>query len=84
MYYAILRDQRDALLGSRVLTGNCECVLQLAGAREVKARVKLRFTNVAGKLLTCTRTLQLTQQAKKMTLKTLESALRFSDEKGDV
>eukprot|EP00123_Amoebidium_parasiticum_P014886 comp22686_c0_seq1/m.35107 comp22686_c0_seq1/g.35107 ORF comp22686_c0_seq1/g.35107 comp22686_c0_seq1/m.35107 type:complete len:1312 (-) comp22686_c0_seq1:379-4314(-) len=48
---------------------------KIANQREVKAKVKLRFRNVAGQQVTCTRALQLSQQAKQAKLKTLENVL---------
>jgi DNA repair protein RAD50 len=48
---------------------------KMANEREVKAQIKLKFKNVSGKHLVCTRSLQLTQRAKKIEMKTLESVL---------
>lgn len=58
---------------------------QVAGEREVKAQIKLRFRNVNGKPIVCTRSLQLTQQANdKKVCKTLESALQTYNAAGEV
>ena len=60
-------------------------VRQVAGEREVKAQIKLRFRNVNGKPIVCTRSLQLTQQANdKKVCKTLESALQTYNAAGEV
>lgn len=57
----------------------------MAGEREVKAQIKLRFRNVNGKPIVCTRSLQLTQQANnKKVCKTLESALQTFNAAGEV
>ncbi|KJE92253.1 zinc ion binding protein [Capsaspora owczarzaki ATCC 30864] len=52
---------------------------KLAKEREVKAQVKLRFTNVSGKSMVCSRRLQVTQTAKKASCKTIESTLLTID-----
>jgi DNA repair protein RAD50 len=52
---------------------------KMANEREVKAQIKLKFKNVSGKQLVCTRSLQLTQRAKKIEMKTLESVLMTKD-----
>eukprot|EP01117_Protostelium_nocturnum_P015393 TRINITY_DN5966_c0_g1_i2.p1 TRINITY_DN5966_c0_g1~~TRINITY_DN5966_c0_g1_i2.p1 ORF type:complete len:776 (-),score=318.58 TRINITY_DN5966_c0_g1_i2:1713-3998(-) len=49
---------------------------KVAGEREIKAQIKLRFKSVNGKPIVCTRSLQLTQKAKTLEMKTLESALQ--------
>lgn len=57
---------------------------KVAGEREVKAQIKLRFRNVNGKPIVCTRSLQLTQQANdKKVCKTLESALQTYNAAGE-
>jgi DNA repair protein RAD50 len=52
---------------------------KVANEREVKAQIKLKFRNVSGKQLVCTRSLQLTQRAKKIEMKTLENVLMTKD-----
>lgn len=52
---------------------------KMANEREVKAQIKLKFKNMSGKQLVCTRSLQLTQRAKKIEMKTLESVLMTRD-----
>ncbi|KAL6065852.1 DNA repair protein rad50 [Balamuthia mandrillaris] len=56
---------------------------KVAGEREVKAQIKLRFRNVHGKPIVCTRSLQLTQTASKKVCKTLESALQTYNSNGE-
>ncbi|KAL7749709.1 DNA repair protein rad50 [Sorochytrium milnesiophthora] len=51
----------------------------VAHETEVKAQVRLKFRNVNGKVMVCTRSLQLTQKAKKVEQKTLESILETKD-----
>eukprot|EP01135_Chromosphaera_perkinsii_P004834 Nk52_evm12s298 gene=Nk52_evmTU12s298 len=52
---------------------------KIAGEREVKARVKLRFKNTTGHTLVATRNMQLTQKTKKLEFKTLENNLQTVD-----
>lgn len=55
---------------------------KIAGEREVKAQIKLRFKNVNGKPIVCTRSMQLSQKANTKQMKTLESALQTYSEDG--
>lgn len=57
---------------------------KIAGEREVKAQIKLRFRSVNGKPIVCTRSLQLTQKANKKEMKTLESALQTYNQNDEV
>ncbi|GIY77737.1 DNA repair protein RAD50 [Caerostris darwini] len=49
---------------------------KFAGETEVKAQVKLKFKDVLGKKVVVTRSLMVTQTAKKLTLKTLEGTIK--------
>ncbi|KAI9347155.1 AAA domain-containing protein [Zopfochytrium polystomum] len=53
---------------------------RVAGEVEVKAQVKLRFKNVNGKTMVCTRSLSLTNKGASMTMKTLEGVLQIQNE----
>ena len=58
---------------------------QLAGARQVKAQVKLQFTNLQGNNVTCVRTIEVTMRADKaMTAKTLDSSMELLNANGEV
>jgi len=57
---------------------------KVAGEKEVKAQVKLKFRNVNGKAIVCTRSMQLVQKASKQEYKTIESALHTINEKNEV
>ncbi|CAO3595455.1 unnamed protein product [Absidia cylindrospora] len=48
----------------------------LAGVKEVKAQVRLKFVDVDGQRILCSRSLSLTQNKVKATLKTLDSSLQ--------
>ncbi|KAJ2718261.1 DNA repair protein rad50 [Coemansia sp. Benny D115] len=50
---------------------------KLAGEKEVKAQVKLRFLNISQRSMTCVRSILLSQKKTTMTQKTLEGALSF-------
>ncbi|KAJ3361698.1 DNA repair protein rad50 [Allomyces arbusculus] len=52
---------------------------KVANETEVKAQVRLKFRNVNGKLMVCTRSMQLTQKAKQVQQKTLEAVLETKD-----
>jgi DNA repair protein RAD50 len=52
---------------------------KIAHESEVKAQVKLKFKNVSGKVMVCTRSIQVTQKAKQVQQKTLESVLETKD-----
>jgi len=56
---------------------------KIAGEREVKAQIKLRFKNVNGKPFVCTRSLSLTQKASQQTMKAIESALQTVNAAGE-
>ncbi|GIY59489.1 DNA repair protein RAD50 [Caerostris extrusa] len=49
---------------------------KFAGETEVKAQVRLQFKDVLGKKIVVTRSLMVTQTAKKLTLKTLEGTIK--------
>lgn len=51
---------------------------------DVKAKTKLAFRNTAGNPLLVVRTFQLTQQASKLSFKTLDSTLVSIDDGGKV
>ncbi|KAI8576739.1 hypothetical protein K450DRAFT_178854 [Umbelopsis ramanniana AG] len=53
---------------------------KLAGKAEVKAQIKLKFKNVRGTHMTCTRSMSLTQTKTTAKLKTLESLLQTRNE----
>jgi DNA repair protein RAD50 len=57
---------------------------KLAGEREIKAQIKLRFQSVTGKPIVATRCLQLTQKANKQECKSIDSSLQTIDAKGNV
>jgi hypothetical protein len=57
---------------------------QIAGITEVAAKIRLRFRNINGKPVTCTRLLKMQQRQKKLELKTLDSTLDSFDERGHV
>jgi len=59
-------------------------LFQVAGEREVKAQIKLRFRNVNGKPIVCTRSLQCIQRANNKACKTLESALQTYNSANEV
>ena len=59
-------------------------MIQLAGEREIKAQIKLRFQSVTGKPIVATRCLQLTQKANKQECKSIDSSLQAIDAKGNV
>eukprot|EP00126_Sphaerothecum_destruens_P014338 Sdes_comp24804_c0_seq1m22543 len=59
----IIECLKFSLTGEMPPTGNKQAFVldpKIAGEREVKARVKIRFRNISGKVLTCTRTMQVT------------------------
>lgn len=56
---------------------------KLYGRAETKAQVKLRFHNVTGKELVCTRSMSLTQKRATVTQRTLESLLMMKDALGN-
>ncbi|KAI9222908.1 hypothetical protein BC828DRAFT_377262 [Blastocladiella britannica] len=53
---------------------------KVEGEVETKAQVKLKFRNVNGKQMVCTRSLQLTLKEKTQTMKTIENLLEVYDE----
>ncbi|KAJ3220353.1 DNA repair protein rad50 [Dinochytrium kinnereticum] len=55
----------------------------LANETEVKAQIKLKFQNVNGKELVCTRSISLTKKKTTYTQKTLESLLVTKNESGE-
>eukprot|EP01134_Creolimax_fragrantissima_P002577 CFRG2577T1 len=57
---------------------------KLANRSVVKAKVKLRFRDCAGNVLTCSRTLTLTQKPKSLQLKTIESTLQLKDSNNEI
>lgn len=56
---------------------------KVAGEREVKAQIKMRFCSASGKPVVSTRSLQLTQKPNKQELKTLESAVQTVNSNGE-
>jgi DNA repair protein RAD50 len=52
---------------------------KLANETEVKAQIKLKFRNVNGVTMTCTRSMQLTQKKTSVVQKTLESLLTINN-----
>eukprot|EP01125_Pyxidicula_operculata_P015436 TRINITY_DN523_c1_g1_i2.p1 TRINITY_DN523_c1_g1~~TRINITY_DN523_c1_g1_i2.p1 ORF type:complete len:1267 (-),score=327.47 TRINITY_DN523_c1_g1_i2:1792-5592(-) len=52
---------------------------KIAGEKEVKAQIKLKFKTVNNKVIVCTRSMQLVQKATKQEWKTIESALQTLD-----
>lgn len=54
----------------------CSLLLKVAGETETKAQIKLRFKTAAGKDVVCIRSFQLTQKAKKMEYKAIDSVLQ--------
>jgi len=56
---------------------------KVAGEREVKAQIKMKFCSASGKPVVCTRSLQLTQKQNRQECKTLESALQTINNAGD-
>lgn len=58
--------------------------VQVLREKEVKAQIKLKFVNIVGKPIVCTRSLQLTQKANAQQIKTLEGALQTYNSKGEV
>ncbi|KAJ3414569.1 DNA repair protein rad50 [Chytridiales sp. JEL 0842] len=56
---------------------------RIAHETEVKAQIKLRFKNVNGKEMVCTRSMSLTQKKTSLTQKTLESLLMTKNEDGE-
>mmetsp|Transcript_27257 Transcript_27257/g.40242 ORF Transcript_27257/g.40242 Transcript_27257/m.40242 type:complete len:1418 (-) Transcript_27257:229-4482(-) len=52
------------------------------GQSNVKANIKLRFTNRAGKSMVLVRAMELTQAKVKLTFKALDGVLRMTDESG--
>ncbi|RUS15746.1 RAD50 protein, partial [Endogone sp. FLAS-F59071] len=52
---------------------------KIAHETEVKGRVKLKFRNVNGRQMVCTRLIEATQKKNKVTHKTLESVLLSKD-----
>ncbi len=59
-------------------------LFQVAGEREVKAQIKLRFRNAAGKPIVITRSLSLTQKPNKQECKSIDSALQTFSSTGEV
>eukprot|EP01102_Stenamoeba_stenopodia_P001782 TRINITY_DN11621_c0_g1_i1.p1 TRINITY_DN11621_c0_g1~~TRINITY_DN11621_c0_g1_i1.p1 ORF type:complete len:1339 (+),score=313.83 TRINITY_DN11621_c0_g1_i1:75-4019(+) len=56
---------------------------KVAGEREVKAQIKMKFCSASGKPVVCTRSLQLTQKQNRQECKTLESALQTINNAGE-
>ncbi|RUS25381.1 LOW QUALITY PROTEIN: hypothetical protein BC938DRAFT_472252, partial [Jimgerdemannia flammicorona] len=54
-------------------------LLKVAHETEVLAQVKLKFHNVNGRQMVCTRSIQVLQQKNKLSVKTLESSLLAKD-----
>jgi len=60
-------------------------IKKIANETEVKAQIKLKFSNLSGNQLVATRSIQSTQKKNSITQKTLESVLMYKDPKtGDV
>ena len=57
---------------------------RIAGEREVKAQVKLKFTKANGKPVVVTRSLLLTQKAQRQEYKTLDSIVQTYTDKNEV
>jgi DNA repair exonuclease SbcCD ATPase subunit len=57
---------------------------KVAGEREVKAQIKMRFRSVNGKPIVCTRSMQVIQKATKLEFKSLESALQTYNQNNEV
>jgi hypothetical protein len=58
--------------------------VEVAGEREVKAQIKLRFRNAAGKPMVVTRSLSLVQKQTKQEFNTIDSALQTFNNLGEV
>ena len=59
--------------------------MQVAREAEVKAQIKLKFRNVNGRSMVCTRSMMLTQKKATVSQKTLEGVLLTKDpETGEV
>jgi DNA repair exonuclease SbcCD ATPase subunit len=56
------------------------CFTQIFGESEVKARISLKFTNVAGNDVVVTRAYQVSARGGKSTFKTLEGNLKIQDD----
>jgi DNA repair protein RAD50 len=54
---------------------------KIANETEVKAQIKLKFSNLSGNQLVATRSIQSTQKKNSITQKTLESVLMYKDPK---